>query len=550
METIKLEAFSFSYPNGERNALDHIDLTIHSGEFVVICGCSGCGKSTLLRNLKPILAPYGTREGHILFDGQEISHLSHREQSQKIGFVLQNTEAQIVTDRVWHELAFGLENLGEPPAEIRANVAEMATFFGMQSWFHQSVCDLSGGQKQLLNLASVMVMQPEVLILDEPTAQLDPIAAEEFFHMLSKINREMGTTIILSEHRLEEAFPLADQVVVLEEGKCVAVGTPGQVGAALRKQSSKMWCAMPTAMRVYGALEQDAAFPVCVNQGRSWLSGYVCKNGVAEASFPQREPKKAHVPVVCLSDLCFRYEKHQPDVIRGLDYAACKGMLHAILGGNGTGKTTLLSLICGQKRPKSGKAQVNCRQLGVLPQNPQTLFVKKTVELDLYDMLADCKISEQEKEERLEGVVTLCNLEQVLRRHPYDLSGGEKQRAALAKVLLMQPDLLLLDEPTKGMDAHFKEEFAQILSSLTQSGVTIIMVSHDVEFCARNADHCALMFDGSIVSEGSPRTFFAQKRFYTTAANRMARGIIEDVIVAEDILALCQKTEKKERDFI
>ncbi len=550
METIKLEAFSFSYPNGERKALDCINLTIRSGAFVVVCGRSGCGKSTLLRNLKPILAPHGTREGHILFNGQEISRLSHREQSKEIGFVLQNTEAQIVTDRVWHELAFGLENLGVPTAEIRANVAEMATFFGMQSWFHQSVSDLSGGQKQLLNLASVMVMQPEVLILDEPTAQLDPIAAEEFFQMLSKINREMGTTIILSEHRLEEAFSLADQVVVLEEGKCVAVGTPGQVGAALREQNSKMWCAMPTAMRVYGALEQDAAFPVGVNQGRSWLSGYVRERGAAEALVPQTEQKSVHAPVVCLSDLCFRYEKHQPDVMNGLTYTAHKGMLHAILGGNGTGKTTLLSLICGQKRPKSGKVQVNCRKLGVLPQNPETLFVKKTVELDLYDMLADCKISKQEKEERLKGVVALCNLEQVLKRHPYDLSGGEKQRAALAKVLLMKPDLLLLDEPTKGMDAHFKKEFAKILSSLTQSGVTIIMVSHDVEFCAGNADHCALMFDGSIVSEGSPRTFFAQKRFYTTAANRMARGILENVILAEDIIALCKKTEEKERDFI
>lgn len=550
MEKIKLEAFSFSYPNGERNALDHIDLTIHSGAFVVVCGRSGCGKSTLLRNLKPILTPHGAREGRILFDGQEVNCLSHREQSQKIGFVLQNTEAQIVTDRVWHELAFGLENLGMPTEEIRANVAEMATFFGMQSWFHQRVCDLSGGQKQLLNLASVMVMQPEVLILDEPTAQLDPIAAEEFFQMLSKINREMGTTIILSEHRLEEAFSLADQVVVLEEGRCVAVGTPGQVGAALREQNSKMWCAMPTAMRVYGALEQDAAFPVCVNQGRNWLADYVRNHKVAKAFVPQAEQKSVHAPVVCLSDLCFRYEKHQPDVISGLTYTAQKGMLHAILGGNGTGKTTLLSLICGQKRPKSGKVQVNCSQLGVLPQNPETLFVKKTVELDLYDMLADCKISEQEKEERLKGVVTLCNLEQVLRRHPYDLSGGEKQRAALAKVLLIKPDLLLLDEPTKGMDAHFKEDFAQILSSLTQSGVTILMVSHDVEFCARNADHCALMFDGSIVSEGNPRTFFAQKRFYTTAANRMARGILENIILAEDIISLCQNTEKEEGDFI
>ncbi len=548
MEVLKFENFSFSYPNGAKKALANINLTIEAGDFVVVCGASGCGKTTLLRCLKPMLSPHGAREGQILFDGENIAALSHREESEKIGFVLQNPDAQIVTDKVWHELAFGLENLGIPSLEIQARVAEMASFFGIQRWFHQSVEELSGGQKQLLNLASVMVMQPQILILDEPTAQLDPIAAEEFLQVLEKINRETGTTIVLSEHRLEESIPLANKMVVLEEGRLVASGTPCEVGASLRKQNHIMAKSLPTAMRVYGAVEQANEFPVSVCQGRAWLSSYVAQHAVQKTGAPSLKTQEASLPVLTLSDVYYRYTGKQQDILRGLSLQIPRGTLYGLLGGNGVGKTTLLSLICGSRRIKRGKIKTDCKRIRLLPQNPQTLFVQKTVELDLKEMQKDLALSDKEKADKLRQVITLCRLEMLLERHPYDLSGGEQQRAALAKVLLTSPDLLLLDEPTKGMDADFKQEFAQILHALTAGGTTILMVSHDVEFCARYADLCGLMFDGAIVHGGAPRTFFAGKRFYATAATRMARGILEDVLLAEDIVARCGTYTKTERN--
>ena len=219
VEKIKIKNLIFSYPNSEKTALNDINLTINQGEFVTICGKSGCGKSTLLRHLKPILTPHGKTSGEIYFDGKSIYDLSDREQAENIGFVMQNPDNQIVTDKVWHELVFGLESLGINSAEIRSKAAEMASFFGIQNWFYENVANLSGGQKQILNLASVMTMNPTLLLLDEPSSQLDPIAAHDFFTMLERINTELGVTIILSEHNLSEVFPLSDKVAVMENGK-------------------------------------------------------------------------------------------------------------------------------------------------------------------------------------------------------------------------------------------------------------------------------------------------------------------------------------------
>ena len=218
---IEIKNLTFSYPEQEKQTLKNINLTVNDGEFIVLCGPSGCGKSTLLRQMKSVLAPHGRREGSISFDGVDLNDMGEREQSSKIGFVQQSPDNQIVTDKVWHELAFGLESLGCDTPTIRRRVAEMASFFGIQTWFYKNVTELSGGQKQLLNLASIMVMQPKVLILDEPTSQLDPIAASDFLATLGKINRELGTTIILTEHRLEEAFPLADRAVVMDKGEII-----------------------------------------------------------------------------------------------------------------------------------------------------------------------------------------------------------------------------------------------------------------------------------------------------------------------------------------
>ncbi len=559
MESFKVENLSFSYPNRCDKALEDINFAVNQGEFVLLCGKSGCGKTTLLRLLKSSLAPHGEISGSIYFNGKPLSQYDAKEQASQIGFVIQNPDNQIVTDKVWHELAFGLESLGYKQTEIRTRVSEMASFFGIQNWFYKKVTELSGGQKQLLNLASIMVMQPSVLILDEPASQLDPIAAGEFLKTLEKINRELGTTVILTEHRLEDAFPMADRVIVMDKGRIIADETPGEVGKILKSQNHDIYKALPTPMQVHGWVENSLPCPLTVREGRTWLLDFSKENVLNADIIPKDKTRNNTDIIIEIKDAYFRYEKNSPDVIKAFNLSVGKGELVCLVGGNGTGKTTALSLISGLNTPYRGDVKIKGQSiskiknlygglLGVLPQNPQSVFTKKTVYLDLIEILSNKKISKEEKEQKVHNISVLCRIENLLDSHPYDLSGGEQQRASLAKILLMEPEILLIDEPTKGMDAHFKQEFADILSELGANGVTILMVSHDIEFCAENADRCALMFDGSITSIDTPRNFFKGNSFYTTSANRMARTILPQAVLAEDIILACGgKKEKSNR---
>ena len=534
-EVFRLEHFSFTYPQQRRRALDDVSLTVRPGQFWVLCGPSGCGKSTLLRQCKSVLTPHGAAEGGIFFEGVPLQDVPNRRQSSEIGFVLQSPEHQVVTDKVWHELAFGMESLGFDTPSIRRRVAEMASFFGIQDWFYKDVDQLSGGQKQLLSLASVMVLQPKVLILDEPTSQLDPIAASEFLQTLGRINRELGTTVILTEHRLEEALPLATDAAVLDGGRLLCTGTPSEVGRQLRDRGHGMFLAMPAAMRVWASVRSDAPCPVTVREGRDFLQ--IWHKDHVLRPLPEEERPARGEPVLEGRGLFFRYEPGLPDVVKGLDITVHRGEFMALLGGNGAGKTTSLHLLSGALTPQRGEVKRTGR-IGALPQNPQALFVKKTVREDLYEVFDGQRIDPALKEQRVAQAVSLCRLTELLDRHPYDLSGGEQQRAALCKVLLLDPEILLLDEPTKGLDAEFKQELASILQALTAGGVTILMVSHDVEFCARYAHRCALFFDGSIVTEDAPRAFFSGNSFYTTSADRMARELCPGAVTPEDVMAV------------
>ncbi len=537
-EVFQVNHLTFFYPEQPDPVIRDLSLTVEQGEFLVLCGPSGCGKTTLLRQFKSVMAPHGRKTGDILFAGQPLDTLDQRGQTERIGFVQQSPENQIVTDKVWHELAFGLESLGYDMPTIRRRVAEMASFFGIQTWFYKNVTELSGGQKQLLNLASIMAMQPSVLILDEPTSQLDPIAASDFLAVLGKINRELGTTIILTEHRLEDAFPLATRVAVMDKGALLCVGTPTEVGTALKNAGHGMFLAMPAAMRIWAASERgNAPCPITVRDGKDWLEGFAGQYAFESLPVPRKYIYPDEIAIQA-EETWFRYEQDLPDVVKGLSLKVRKGEFLALLGGNGTGKTSTLRLLSGQRKPYRGTVQL-CGSADVLPQDPQTLFVKKTVREDLMELLRERKVLEFDRMSRLSKVVSLCRLEPLLDRHPYDLSGGEQQRAALAKVLLLKPDILLLDEPTKGLDAEFKQVFAEILQTLLRQGVTILMVSHDIEFCARYAHRCALFFDGSIVTDAPPREFFSGNSFYTTSANRMARGLIPDAVTAEDVITVC-----------
>ena len=537
MESYSFKNVDFTYPEGEKKALRDISFAVQQGEFVILCGPSGCGKSTLLRHLKSCLTPHGLFSGEIWYQGTLLSELSHREQSQQIGFVLQSPENQVVTDKVWHELAFGLESLGYDTPTIRRRVAEIAAFFGIENWFYKNVTELSGGQKQLLSLASVVAMQPSVLVLDEPTAQLDPVAAGEFLALLGKINRELGTTVILTEHRLEEAFPFATRVIVMNEGTILCDGKPEDVGLQLRDKGSGMFLAMPTAMRVWASVDTKLSCPMTVRDGSNFLSQRAEEQELLPLSKKASPVCPEEATIEC-EDLWFRYEKDSPDVVKGFSLRLRKGEFYAMLGGNGAGKSTTLKVISGLRQAYRGDVRLQGK-LGHLPQNPQTLFVKRTVREDLYEVFQGKKIPQEQQDAEVARIVELCGLREFLDRHPYDISGGEQQRTALAKVLLTQPDILLLDEPTKGFDAEFKVTFATILRKLTAQGVTILMVSHDVPFCAEYAHKCGLFFDGSIVTEGTPREFFSGNSFYTTPVNRMARHLIPKAVTVADVIDCC-----------
>jgi len=533
MEIFNIKNLTFTYPLKETPALNSINFNVSQGEFITICGKSGCGKSTLLRHLKPQLTPHGKFSGDIMFKGRSVNNLNLRDAAREIGYVMQNPDNQIVTDKVWHELAFGLESLGFDNNIIRLRVAEMASFFGIQSWFYKSVNELSGGQKQLLNLAAIMAMQPEALVLDEPTSQLDPIAAVDFLETIKKINREIGTTIIMSEHRLEDVFTMSDRILVMDKGEIIVNDAPQAAGIKLKQMGHEMFFAMPSPMRIYAEIENDNNAPLTVKDGRNWITDKFKNINITEETDIIHESKED--VLIKLKNIWFRYEKNSADIIKDLSFEVKKGEFFCIVGGNGTGKTTALSLVSGINKPYRGKIDINKKykcKIGVLPQNPQALFLKNTVELDLLEITPD--------KDKVHEMAEFMGIADLLGMHPYDLSGGEQQKSALAKILLLEPDILLLDEPTKGLDGFFKRKLAEILKSLINQGTSIIMVSHDIEFCAKYADKCALFFDGSIITTGTPKKFFSGNSFYTTAANRMCRNIFKNAVTCEEVINLCK----------
>ena len=539
MEILRVEDLNFAYAvSPEKTAVSNIKLSLEKGDFLCVCGPTGCGKSTFLKMLKRELIPNGNRSGRVLINGKSIDEMSERESASTVGFVMQRPEQQIVTDKVWHELAFGLENMGLARKEIRRRVSEMAGYFGIESWFEMSTDSLSGGQKQLLNLASVMVMQPELLILDEPTAQLDPIAASNFIATVEKMNRELALTVIMAEHRLEEIIPASNKIMVLEKGKAVTFGKTKECMKELQK-NERMLKSMPAAVRICSQTGGSEDIPLSVCEGRRYIEDTFNNDiksiddvnaGTAErvSRFSKDgNPEKAYDRELALEflDVYLRYNRNGRDVLRGMDLKIGSGEIFSILGGNGAGKSTAVSAAAGLVKPYSGTIKVfgkkirdyrgqelyrNC--VAMLPQDVQTVFT----------------------EDSING------------RHPYDLSGGEQQLAALEIVLEADPRLLILDEPTKGLDVYEAERLIKRLEELKNGGVTIVIVTHDIEFAAKCSDRCALLFNGEITSCDETRRFFAGNYFYTTAANRMTRGYFENAVTVGDVVGLCRKNGRKD----
>lgn len=541
--------FTFAYPD-QPATLKHVDLSLPHSQITLLFGQSGSGKTTLLRQLDPALRPTGTHTGTVTWSPD----VTVRPHQLQVGFVQQHPDTQIVTDKVWHELAFGLENLGVPQDEIRVRTAEMAAYFGIHQWFHRDVSTLSGGQKQLLNLASVMVLRPALLILDEPTAQLDPIAADDFIHTLVKLNQDLGTTILIAEHRLDAVLPLADQVALMTRGEITVAGSASKVVQALYADHHALTAELPAPTRVYAAttgLRRADNLPLTIKTGQQWLANQSLP--VASHFAPPAEP--AGKPLIRARDLWFRYDQDGPDVLRGVNLDVYGGETLAIVGGNGSGKSTLLSLLgriyqpyrghinlAGKRLARYADAELYHHNLGILPQDPQSLFVRSTVREDLYEVIDGHRQRttpaydlEMSKDAAVSGMADLTGLTDLLDRHPYDLSGGEQQRLALAKVLLLRPRVLLLDEPTKGLDAVNKGQLGDILTQLHQEGVTIVLVTHDLTFVAEHADRVGLFFDGQLATVQPTRRFFAGNSFYTTAANRLVHSWCPDAITVREV---------------
>lgn len=549
MEILSIKDLTFSYPNKENFALQNVNLSINSGDFVVVCGQSGSGKTTLLRMLKKEIAPYGEKQGIVYYKGEDVEKLDDKISAQKIGFVFQKPDQQIVTDKVWHELAFGLESLGYDSDYIRLRVGEMANYFGITSLFRKKTTELSGGQKQLMNLASVMAMSPDVIILDEPTSQLDPITANDFITTLKKINDELGLTVIIIEHRLQEVFPIADKVAVMEDGKVICYDTPRNVCEKL--SNHPMSQGFPSAVRIWQKSGSKGECPLTVKEGRNFIN-----LNFSERKLPLRNTIPNTEDIITLKDVFFRYEKGGNDILSGTNLSIKKGEHFCILGGNGSGKTTTLKILAGLLKPYRGKviidnnkmtkkttADFNRLGVAMLPQNPESVFLKSRV-IDDYTEL--CKIKGIEKsayEDKINSVAEKLGIKDLLENHPYDLSGGEIQKCALGKVLISEPKILLLDEPTKGVDAYSKIALSKILQEIKSDGVTIITVTHDVEFASIVADRCGLFFDGEVLSSLVPQEFFSKNNFYTTASSRISRDKFANAVTVDDVVSLIKEEQ-------
>lgn len=537
MEILRVENLTFTYPTGQTPVLKKLSFSVQEGELILLCGATGSGKSTLLRMLKRELAPRGEKSGTVFYGGCKLDELEARRAASEIGFVMQRPEQQIVADKVWHELALGMENLGETQDVIRRRCAEMAGYFGITSWFERDTAGLSGGQKQLLNLAAVMVTNPRVLILDEPTAQLDPIAATDFIGTLVKLNRELSLTVIIAEHRLEELIPVCDRLIAMDDGQIVADAPPRE---ALPKLASypALLRMMPTASRLSMALGvTEGEIPLTVREGRRMLEAHYAN---AQRTLPVKPTVESEKIAVEFRDVWFRYSQKGEDILRGTSFCVKQGEFFCLLGANGSGKTTALGAAAGIHRIMAGKIRIFGRTLkeypngslyrgclALLPQDPQTLFLRNTLREELEGA---------ESEADMLGL----DLQKYGDTHPYDLSGGEQQLAALARVLSAKPRLLLLDEPTKGLDAASRDRMTEILGRLRDEGMTILAVTHDAEFAAEAADRCALFFRGEMVSMGVPREFFSANSFYTTAANRMTRGRYDGIVTLSEAAEICR----------
>lgn len=512
MESISVKNLNFKYKGGNAFSLKNINFEINKGEFALLCGPSGCGKTTLLRLLKDELRPGGDLSGEI--------NCSY--DSMHIGYLFQNPESQIVCKTVEEELVFGAENIGMGAEEIRRSVAEITAYLGMEKMLHSDTQTLSGGLKQMLNLASILMMKPKILLLDEPVSQLDPVCKYDFVKLIERLKDELCITILMIEHNMGEFLPMADKVLYMENGLLEYQGGSDGMVNMLIKKDKPFRESLPETIKFY--IEQSK------NKNEPELSDipYTVKDVVKQCEInPDKLYKKAfdgdctdrNNEILQLKSAYFRYEKKSPDILKDLSLTLEKGKIYSLIGGNGSGKSTLFSVLSGYRKMYKGKLKAN-GSVGLLPQNPIYAFFEDVLEND-YKMIASC----EQIQKMIKSFGFCKEIENFLSKNPLDLSGGQMQKAAIGKMLLKEFDIFLMDEPVKGMDGMEKKKFGQLLSDLKLSGKTILFISHDLEFAQEYSDECLFMFDGRIIAKDIPENIFCNNRFYTTVKGRI-KGMI------------------------
>ena len=605
MALIEFENFSFAYLNSDGTesqvkSLDNINLEIDYGDFVLLCGPSGCGKTTLLTNLKKELMPAGRRAGEIRFNGTEIQNLDDISSACDIGYLFQNPDSQIVTDTVIQEIAFPLENIGLPTEEIRNRISEIVAFFGINDILHKNVNELSGGQKQLVNLCSLLVLRPEVLLLDEPMSQLDPIASYEFLSIVRRLNEEFSITVIMSEHKADSIFPFIDKAVFLKEGKIEFVDNAHNIcSEVIDDEIFENY--LPAVTKIYNSLSVKYPSLIKLNTPLSIREGRRClgtirddlikiSNGDGESNnldsanlhhinkkynsqeksgiidkLPFNRNKDA---LIQMKGIYFAYEKEKL-ILKNVDFDLNKGDFLSLIGGNGVGKSTFLQLLVGILKPIKGKVKYKKGiNLAYVHQNPMIHFSKDNVREEFMESILESnllnrngigfsgedyeKLLKMSSDEFIESdilnglkfdsidynfkeLIEFFDITNLIDKHPYDCSGGEQQKIAIVKALLQNADVLILDEPTKGLDPLSSKALADILNSLRDNGLTILMTSHDLDFVANNCKRCLMLFDKDIQIDDDPKVIFAENNFYTTFVNRMVKDYVPEIVTLDDL---------------
>lgn len=521
MEILSIENLNFTYSNQSNKVLENINFTVYDGDFLVFCGASGCGKTTLLKLIKKTLNPYGNINGTINLN---ISN-------EKIGYVFQNPESQIVMENVIDELIFGCENVGMTTNQINLKLSEITSFFGIEKLLYKKCSTLSGGQKQLINLASIMMIEPELLLLDEPLSQLDPIASTDFINILTRIHNELGLTVIICEHNIDDFIDKADQIIYFKNNTIISFSTKDNFIDYIITNNDTFYESLPTTVKLVNELTKDDdrtfdSFPITVADTRKFVKKNINNFNLSKLhSYKKNENSYSDKLVINAKNVYFKYDKHENDVLNNFSLSVHKGEFLSIIGGNGAGKSTLLSLLTGYKKPYKGKIKIN-GNISYLPQNPTMAFIEDVLISDLKLICRENKIDINRIDLLMRRFPIFKEIKKYLNYNPLDLSGGQMQLAALFKILLLSPDILLLDEPTKGLDNYQKKLLSNLFDDMRKDGVTIIMVSHDLNFVAQNTTTCAMMFQGQIITNGNTETIIKQNHFYTTPLARVLKGLI------------------------